>query len=171
MIRMAQAGMVRSRYCFPEKHLTQAVRILYHESMTEIHEHLRARAAAARKVVTVERAHADCVPASGCLLERSDECPYTDTPASHCRSNSTETVEVPVELLIRLREAEALPSGELDEIDAAIDELVALIPEPTYEPDIWLVQEYAHAQGCSNATARDELINLHRSGLTVSRNP
>lgn len=120
------------------------------------------------------RAHADCIPQTGCLVERSDECPYTDTPASHFRTAeegplSPGMVSVPlmhVEILRDLR-------GQVDYLSttfkASLDALIECIPEPAYEPDPAVVMEFAITTGTARRQARETLVMLHKRGLTVTQ--
>lgn len=85
----------------------------------------------------------------------------------------TETVEVPVAELELLKEwvdrRQDTPfTSDGQNVVGLFQRLIALIPEPAYEPDILLVQEYAWIQGYSSEAARQELIDLHNAGLTVS---
>lgn len=84
------------------------------------------------------------------------------------------TVEVPVADLELLKEWHdrnrdtPFTSDGLNVV-ALFQRLIALIPEPAYRPDPWLVSDYAYAQGYSTAAAEAELIQLHKAGFTVSR--
>jgi hypothetical protein len=107
--------------------------------MTEIPEHLLARARAARG--KPEPTNNETVEVSIADLELIKEWldRHQDTPFTKDGKN----------------------------VVYALDRLVACIPDPPYEPDPTLVQKYANIQRWTIATARNNLIALHKAGLTV----
>lgn len=79
--------------------------------------------------------------------------------------DTASTVEVPVYLLESLRTNYGTSSFP------AIQALVALIPEPAYEPDEDMVFDLILATSLSVEEARQLLVDLHDAGLTITDQP